>query len=120
MLLVGLLVAGASAADTELDLKPSICALAEDQDQCEEQVDIRWHSDYPNALCLFVDQNEQPLACWQEEDRGEFYYDARTDESLTFQLRAEEDDRLLASKLFEVIREYTEFRSRRRKPWNFF
>lgn len=113
-------MACASTAETELDLKPSICALAENQALCEERVDIRWHSDYPHALCLFVDQNAQPLACWQEEDRGEYHYEARTDESLTFQLRAEQGDRLLASKLFEVIREYTEFRSRRRKPWNFF
>lgn len=113
-------VAGASAADSALELKPSICALAENQVLCEERVDIRWHSDYPDALCLFVDQSEQPLACWQDKDQGEFHYEARTEQSLTFQLRAERDDQLLASRLFEVIREYTEFRSRRRKPWNFF
>ncbi len=115
-----MLVAGTSAADTELDLKPSICALTENQTQCEERVDIRWHSDHPSALCLFVDQSEQPLACWREQGQGAYHYDARTEESLTFQLRTEQEDRLLASELFEVIREYTEFRSRRRKPWNFF
>lgn len=117
---MGCLLAASSAADTELALKPSICALAEEQRLCEERVDIRWHSDRPDTLCLFIDQSDAPLTCWRDARAGEFHYDVQTERSLSFQLRTQRDDRLLAHELFEVIREHTEFRSRRRKPWNFF
>ena len=108
------------AADTELDLTPSVCALSTDQSRCEERVSIEWQAGQTQTLCLFVDRENEPLACWEQDDQGQYRYDADTDESLTFQLRRTLDGELLASELFEVIREYTEFRSRRRKPWNFF
>ncbi|WP_169449458.1 DUF3019 domain-containing protein [Marinimicrobium agarilyticum] len=104
-----------------MDLTPSVCALAADQSRCEERVTIEWQAaGQTQALCLFVDRENEPLACWEKDRQGQYRYRAETDESLTFQLRRTLDGELLASELFEVIREYTEFRSRRRKPWNFF
>lgn len=110
----------ASGAGAELRLQPSVCALAEDQTLCRETIDIRWRTDDPLALCLFIDRQDQPLECWQGTQKGEFEYQAETDKTLTFHLRERRRDDLLASGIFEVIREQTEYRSRRRKPWNFF
>lgn len=120
-MLAGVLAAASSAAaEAELDLTPSVCALSANQSRCEERVNIEWQAGQTQALCLFVDRESEPLACWEKDDQGQYRYQADTDESLTFQLRRTLDGELLASELFEVIREYTEFRSRRRKPWNFF
>lgn len=121
MILLGL--AGSEplyGAEADLHLQPSVCALAENQTLCQQMVDIQWRTDNPLALCLFVERQGQPLECWQAQERGEFRYRVNTDESLVFQLRSRPDEELLASEIFEVIREYTEYRSRRRKPWNFF
>jgi len=71
-------------------------------------------------LCLFVDSEAAPLACWREQNSGVYRYQAHTQHSLVFQLRQEADHQLLASEMFAVIREQTEYRQRRRKPWNFF
>ncbi|MGD8174733.1 DUF3019 domain-containing protein [Marinimicrobium sp. ARAG 43.8] len=103
-----------------MTLTPTVCALSEDQSHCEEQIDINWRADTSRALCLFVEAETRPLACWQNADSGHYRYRAVTADSLIFQLRGEHSDELLASEFFKVIREYTDFRSRRRKPWNFF
>lgn len=101
-------------------LQPSVCALVEDQALCRETIDIHWRTEDPLALCLFIDRQHQPLECWQGTQKGEFEYQAETDEQLVFQLRDRRRNDLLASEIFEVIREQSEYRSRRRKPWNFF
>jgi hypothetical protein len=71
-------------------------------------------------LCLFVNTEVPPLACWHQEYSGAYEYQAYTQDSLVFQLRQQSDNQLLASEIFDVIREQTEYRQRRRKPWNFF
>lgn len=71
-------------------------------------------------LCLFVENETAPLTCWREQNSGVYHFQARTQHSLVFQLRQQSDNQLLASEMFAVIREQTEYRQRRRKPWNFF
>ncbi|MDQ2075733.1 DUF3019 domain-containing protein [Marinimicrobium sp. ABcell2] len=103
-----------------LAVKPQVCALAENETLCREQINIHWQSGQPMHLCLFVDTEIPPLACWREKDSGVYQYQADTRDSLVFQLRQESNNQLLASEIFDVIREQTEYRQRRRKPWNFF
>lgn len=116
----GLLAATAGASEPELELQPSVCALSDDQPLCRQLVRIRWHADDPLALCLFVDRMNDPLNCWQDRLQGQHLYPVRSDRSLTFMLRRRDDDRLLTSERFEIVREVTEYRSRRRRPWHFF
>lgn len=108
------------AEDAQLDLKPQVCALSENEEVCRELIDIQWRSGEPMQLCLFVDTEVQPLACWREQRTGVYEYQARTENSLEFELRAQPDNQLLTSEIFDVIREQTDYRYRRRKPWNFF
>lgn len=118
-----LLVAWAthSRADgTQLALTPRVCALSENEALCQELIDIQWRSGEPMRLCLFVDTEVQPLACWREQRAGVYEYQAQTQDRLVFELRVQPDDQVLASETFDVIREQTEYRYRRRKPWNFF
>jgi len=115
-----LCIGTAQGADVELRLSPSVCALSDDQPNCRETLELSWESDSPEVLCLFLKQQEQPLECWQTRQTGDFQYRAETDQNLVFQLRRRPGNELVASAVFEVIREHTEYRSRRRKPWNFF
>lgn len=110
----------ARAETPVLAIKPQICALAEQEAVCQQQLQIQWQADKPMHLCLFVDGQKEPLACWQGQSSGVYRYQARTAHSLEFQLRLEANHQLLTSELFAVIREQTEYRQRRRKPWNFF
>jgi hypothetical protein len=117
---LGAMVLPASAAQAELSLVPKVCVLARGEQLCRDRVDIRWRTDQPLALCLFVDDAENPLRCWQEQAEGGHEYQAETAESLLFQLRQRHSGALLASEIFAVIREHTEYRYRRRNPWSFF
>lgn len=108
------------ADEAQLALTPQVCALSENEALCQELIDIQWRSGEPMRLCLFVDTEVQPLACWREQRTGVYEYQAQTEDSLVFELRVQPDDQVLASEIFDVIREQTEYRYRRRKPWNFF
>jgi hypothetical protein len=110
----------APAAQAELSLVPKVCVLARGEQVCRDRVNIEWHTDQPLTLCLFVDDAESPLRCWREEAGGDHVYQAETAESLLFQLRQQHTGILLASEIFAVIREHTEYRYRRRNPWSFF
>ena len=103
-----------------LEIKPQVCALAKHESVCKEPLRIQWRAGKPMHLCLFVDSEAAPLVCWQERTSGVYHYQAHTPHSLMFQLRQESDNQLLTSEMFSVIREQTEYRQRRRKPWNFF
>lgn len=108
------------AEEAKLALKPQICALSENEPLCRELIDIRWRAGEPKQLCLFVDAEKQPLACWREQASGDYEYRANTENSLVFELRLQPSDRILTREIFNVIREEAEYRYRRRKPWNFF
>jgi len=94
--------------------------LSSKEPVCDSLIDIKWAQEQPLLLCLFDKEITSPLRCWQEQTRGEFQYQLDTDHSLTFQLRKQQDDTLLASEVYQVIRAQAQYRQRRRKPWNFF
>lgn len=115
-----LLALSARADQAQLELKPQVCALSESEELCREQIDIEWRSGESLQVCLFIDGEQTPLACWYERRRGDYEYQAQTKESLTFELRQQPGDQLLAREILSVIREHTDYRYRRRKPWSFF
>lgn len=110
----------ALADQAQLALKPQVCALSKDEELCREQIDIEWRSGERLQVCLFLNGESAPLACWRERRQGDYEYQAQTKESLTFELRRQPGDQLLAREILTVIREHTDYRYRRRKPWSFF
>ena len=112
--------AEAPLSPTSLELTPKLCVLSSKEPVCDSLIDIKWAQEQPLLLCLFDKEIASPLRCWQEQTRGEFQYQLDTDHSLTFQLRKQQDDTLLASEVYQVIRAQAQYRQRRRKPWNFF
>lgn len=103
-----------------MSLVPKVCVLAHDEPLCRERVNIEWFNDQPLTLCLFIEDAPDPLQCWQERPGGDHQYQAETAESILFQLRQQHSGLLLASEVFAVIREHTEYRYKRRNPWSFF
>jgi hypothetical protein len=112
--------AAAPRPSTSLELTPKLCVLSNKEPVCNSRIDIKWAREQPLLLCLFEKALASPLRCWQEQTQGEFQYQVNTDHSLTFQLRKQQDDTLLASEIYQVIRAQAQYRQRRRKPWNFF
>ncbi len=110
----------ALADQAQLALKPQVCALAENEELCREQIDIEWRTGERIQVCLFIDGEQMPLACWRERLRGDYEYQAQTKENLIFELRQQPSNQLLAREILSVIREHTDYRYRRRKPWSFF
>ncbi len=104
----------------ELWIKPSLCIISKEDELCMDQITINWQANHLQSLCLFQSGTEQPLFCWNDEDNGLFLQEVNTKTNLTFQLRQQGDNSLLASQVFQVLKEYIEYRRRRRNPWNFF
>lgn len=120
LLYASLSSAAAPLPPTSLELTPKLCVLSSKESVCDSRIDIKWVREQPLLLCLFDKEIVSPLRCWQETTKGEFKYQVNTDHSLTFQLRKQHDDTLLASEIYQVIRAQAQYRQRRRKPWNFF
>jgi len=113
-------IAAVSLPATSLELTPKLCVLTNNEPVCHSHIDIKWAREQPLLLCLFDKEIANPLRCWEKQRKGQFHYQINTDHSLTFQLRKQHDDTLLASEIYQVIRAQAQYRQRRRKPWNFF
>lgn len=71
------------------------------------------------SLCLYQEQEEQPLKCWHDTSFGQVEFSSSLSKTTVFELRDLTTQKLFGRKIFEVI--YTQKNKRsRRNPWSFF
>lgn len=103
-----------------MSIKPRLCVLSDEADECHDRLRIRWQGSQPQSLCLYQQLQPQPLRCWQSATSGQFELDWRTRDTSSFQLRDSNNLQLLGHVEFEVVREQTQYKRARRNPWSFF
>ncbi len=101
-------------------LKPRLCVLAEGEEICRDQLDVRWSSEQKRSLCLYQDDEPMPLQCWSDATSGEFQFTLTASNSTNFQLRAANSEQALGQEMFEVVYQQKKYRKQRRNPWTFF
>lgn len=100
-------------------LRPQRCVALHQGQQCYQSLRITWQSMQLRDLCLFVDEVEQPLVCWQAAAQGEFRYEFEGDRSLTFRLQDEDSTAPVAEAELEVAWVYSR-NTRRKSHWRIF
>ncbi len=126
-LLYGLLLAvPASAAPEagpppiELQLRPRVCTLADNDATCNTTVRAQWRSPKNESLCLVIVDQPHIKHCWEQHSEGTYSVEVSFSQDLVVQLRDTELDRVLASQAIAVIRKALQFRRKRRQPWSIF
>jgi hypothetical protein len=126
-LLFGLLIGtpASAAADAgqppiELQLRPRVCTLADNDATCNTTVRAQWRSARNESLCLVIVDQPQIRRCWEQHSEGTYSVEVSFSQDLVIQLRDTELDRVLASQAIAVIRKALQLRRKRRQPWSIF
>lgn len=117
-------IAGAAAdaarPPIELKLRPRVCTLSGDEEDCKTTVHAQWRSSRNESLCLVIVDRPHVRHCWENLSQGIYSVEIVFSDDLVVQLRDAELDRVLASQAISVIRQALQLRHRRRPPWNIF
>lgn len=103
----------------EFSLKPRLCVLTHTEDACYDELQVRWSAPQAMNLCLFQNELDHPLKCWQDVKEGEHRFMISAAQDVTFHLR-EQNHMTIASESFAVIHDQKKYRRQRRNPWSFF
>jgi hypothetical protein len=122
--LLSVQIAGAAAdaarPPIELKLRPRVCTLSGDEEDCKTTVHAQWRSSRNESLCLVIVDRPHVRHCWENLSQGIYSVEIVFSDDLVVQLRDAELDRVLASQAISVIRQALQLRHRRRPPWNIF
>lgn len=104
----------------KLELRPRICTLSSEDEQCETVVNARWRSARDESLCLVIVGRPDIKQCWENYSKGVYTVELAFSEDLVVELRDPQLQGVLVSEAVRVIREALQLRRKRRQPWNIF
>jgi hypothetical protein len=105
-------------SDISLDLRPRVCTMTTEDEQCETTVRAHWRSPRDESLCLVIVGRPDVKRCWENYSEGRYSVELAFAEDLTVQLRDPGLQQVLASAAITVIREAIQLRRKRKQPWN--
>lgn len=124
--MLGTAAAASAAVDNErqqpiqLQLRPRVCTLSENDAACNTTVRAQWSSTRNESLCLVIVDQPNIRRCWENHSEGVYSVEVVFSQDLIVQLRDTELDRVLASEAVAVIRKALQLRRKRRQPWSIF
>lgn len=104
----------------QFSLKPRLCVLSEGEAVCRDTIEIKWTAKQARSLCLYKNDDEQPLRCWDSVAQGAHVIELAASQNIDFSLREKNRDTYLVTQAFEVVQQSTNYRRRNRNPWSFF
>lgn len=104
----------------EFFLQPKLCVLPQEQERCEDELEIRWQARKQRHLCLYRRESGTALTCWENQIAGNYRMRISASRDIVFQLRDMPDDKIIVSEIFEVVHDQSKFRRKRRNAWSFF
>jgi hypothetical protein len=116
----GATVAAAAGDDDaiQLELRPRICTLAANVEQCDTVVVAQWRSTRDESLCLVIVGRPEIKRCWEDHAEGVYTVRLAFSEDLLVELRDLQLQNVLASEAITIIKEALRLRRKRRQPWD--
>jgi hypothetical protein len=108
------------AESVELQVRPRVCTLSAQDEQCDTTVVAEWRSPRNESLCLLIVGRPEIRRCWESQSEGRYTVSLVFSEDLAVELHDTESRAVLASQAIRVIREALELRRKRRPPWSVF
>ncbi len=102
----------------KLELRPRVCTLSADDEECATVVEAQWRSASDESLCLVIVGRPDIKQCWENHSQGLYKVLLVFHEDLVVELRDPQLQDVLVSAAVTVIREALQLRRKRRPPWN--
>lgn len=106
--------------DYGLFLSPESCLLLDKSKQCEVSVNINWKVRQSGNYCLYNNLNDVALNCWENENHAFITILLTMEKDLTFELRQQNNNKILFKTSLKVYRKISNVRRKRRNPWSFY
>lgn len=104
----------------QFSIKPRICVLSGGEEECRDEIEIRWSSETRRSLCLHQSDKSKVLRCWNSSFNGEHFVEISATQNIDFQLKEKENNDVVVTEAFEVVLDNSKYRRRRRNAWSFF
>jgi hypothetical protein len=111
--------AAADVPIAQLQSKPNRCVALHQGQVCYQEVILYWHADRTGEYCLYQQQAQEPLHCWQAQASGEYRYAFASDTPVQMQLVSMNDKTRLAEAQIDIAWVY-KANTRRKTHWRLF
>lgn len=99
--------------------KPNRCVALHQGQVCYQNVQLLWHAGQVGDYCIYQQQAEAPLHCWQSAIEGEYFYAFASETPVQLQLVNTRTKASVAETTIEVAWVYKSS-SRRKTHWRIF
>lgn len=99
-------------------LTPVRCVALHQGQVCYQNVQISWSSAQAGNYCVYIDNQQQPLRCWQGQAQGSYAYEFASAQSQLLQLKNTQLQ-VVAQVTMEVAWVYKS-NTRRKTHWRLF
>lgn len=104
-------------------VQPQQCVTLRQGRDCFATITVQWQKTSAQSLCLYqVNKNQldnkQPLKCWTKSQQGQTRIEFESSDTLTYQLRTQQGDHLVAQT--EVVVSWLHKNTTRRRHWRLF
>jgi hypothetical protein len=105
------------------NVQPQQCVTLRQGRDCFATITIQWEKNAAQALCLYqiVNKelnNKEQLKCWSKSSMGKASIEFESNDNLTYQLRTQKGDLLLAET--EIVVSWLHKNTTRRRRWRLF
>lgn len=94
--------AAVQGQDYQLMVRPAKCVSLTQGNVCYQTVSFHWQAPAEVNMCLFRQEQELPLKCWEEAKQGNFKHEFASDRSQRYQLRLRNEEAVLVETVVEV------------------
>lgn len=107
----------------ELSVQPQQCVTLRQGRDCFATITMQWQKPTEQSLCLYqVNKkkitNKQPIICWKKSYQGQVSIEFESSDNITYQLRTQQSDHLVAET--EVVVSWLHKNTTRRRRWRLF
>lgn len=107
----------------EFRLQPQQCVTLRQGRDCFATITVQWQQTSPQSLCLYQINKKQPdnkqqLHCWDKKHQGLTHIEFESSDTLTYQLRTQPGDHLVAQT--DVVVSWLHKNTTRRRHWRLF
>ena len=94
--------ASAALEKASLTLSPEQCVALTRGQACYFDATLEWRTPSKGDYCLYSSEQEAPLFCWQQQDRGRFKRELAVEKNAVFSLRVKGSNEIKATRLLKV------------------
>lgn len=108
----------ANASAASVLLSPARCVALHQGQICYQRVQVSWSSSSIDDYCIYQENRETPLHCWQQQTQGIVEFEFASDASQQMQLKNAQQQ-VVAESALEVAWVY-KANTRRKTHWRLF